>query len=63
MQLEMSLVPLYQNEMLYTDMIQYMKSRGFALYSLENGFSDEKTGKLLQVDGIFVNSNLYKENF
>ena len=54
-QLEMSLVPLYENEMLYLDMINNLKSKGFSLYSIENGFANSKTGKLLQVDGIFVN--------
>jgi FkbM family methyltransferase len=57
LQLEMSIVPLYENEMLYLDMLNYLNSIGFELLSLENGFSDETTGKLLQVDGIFVNRN------
>lgn len=55
LQLEMSLVPLYENEMLYIEMISNLKSKGFSLYSLENGFSNNTTGKLLQVDGIFLN--------
>ncbi|WP_169315739.1 FkbM family methyltransferase [Haliscomenobacter hydrossis] len=53
-QLEMSILPLYENEMLYMDMINYLDKQGFQLFSLENGFSDENTGQLLQVDGIFV---------
>lgn len=53
-QLEMSIIPLYKDEMLFDDMIQYLKQRDFELYSLENGFSDIETGRLLQVDGIFV---------
>lgn len=52
-QVEMSIIPLYRDEMLFTDMISYLKERGFALFSLENGFADPKTGQLLQVDGIF----------
>jgi hypothetical protein len=54
-QLEMSIFPLYENEMLYLDMIQYLDNKGFQLFTLENGFSDPKTGQLLQLDGIFVN--------
>jgi FkbM family methyltransferase len=53
LQLEMSIIPLYENEMIYSDMIIYLKNMGFELFSLENGYSDPKTGKLLQVDGIF----------
>jgi len=54
-QLEMSIVPLYENETLFVEMIQYLDNNGFILYSLENGFSNPTTGQLLQVDGIFVN--------
>lgn len=57
-QLEMSLVPLYENEMLYDDMIIYMNSLGFILFSIENGFYSKKTGQLLQIEGIFVKSDL-----
>lgn len=52
-QLEMSLIPMYEGEMLYDEMIRFLKEKGFHLYSLENGFSDPKTGQLLQIDGIF----------
>ena len=52
-QLEMSLIPLYENEMLYKEMIEYLEAKGFTLFSLENGFSNS-IGQLLQVDGIFV---------
>ena len=52
-QLEMSLVPLYENEILFLEMINHLSGKGFELYSLENGFSDRNTGQLLQADGIF----------
>lgn len=54
LQLEMSLIPLYEHELLYMDMILYLDQRGFQLYSLEPGHFDQKTGQLLQVDGVFV---------
>jgi len=53
-QLEMSIIPLYQNELLFRPMIDYLDSLGFQLFSLENGFANPETGQLLQVDGIFV---------
>ena len=52
-QVEMSLQELYSREMLFSEMIHYLGERGFDLYSLENGFSDPESGRLLQVDGIF----------
>jgi FkbM family methyltransferase len=52
-QLEMSLVPLYEDSMLFSEMKNFLISKGFKLFSLENGFFDSQTGQLLQVDGIF----------
>ena len=57
-QVEMSIVPLYEKEILFIEMINLLDSMGFELFSLENGFSDIKTGKLLQLDGIFVNKKI-----
>jgi FkbM family methyltransferase len=59
-QIEMSIVPLYEKEMLFIEMINYLNSKGFQLFSLENGFSDPTTGQLLQVDGIFVKKTFTK---
>lgn len=53
LQLEMSLVPLYENELLFSDMLELLESCGFHLVSIEPGMQDEKTGQLFQVDGIF----------
>jgi FkbM family methyltransferase len=53
MQLEMSLVPLYRGEALYTDLIAEMNGRGFQLMSLEPVFRDPRSGQLLAVDGVF----------
>jgi FkbM family methyltransferase len=58
LQLEMSLVPLYNNELLFPELLQYVNDKGFSLYSLENGFSDPNSGQLLQVDGIFFRKDL-----
>lgn len=52
-QMEVSLVPLYQGETLLADMIGFMSDKGFLLMSLEPGFSDVSTGRLLQVDCLF----------
>lgn len=52
-QLEMSLVPLYQNELLFGPMHDLLTSEGYTLVSLEPGFWDHDSGQLLQTDGIY----------
>jgi FkbM family methyltransferase len=52
-QIEMSLVELYEGEWLYEEIIQFLKNLGFLLFSVEPGFCNEGTGQLLQMDGIF----------
>jgi FkbM family methyltransferase len=56
MQLEMSMVPLYEGQALVEDMIALMRRLGFVLSSLEEGFCDGGTGQMLQVDGVFFRS-------
>jgi hypothetical protein len=62
LQLEMSIIPLYASELIYTEMIAYLDNLGFSLISLENGFSDPDTGQLLQADGIFVRKDFIEKN-
>ncbi len=52
-QIEMSLVPLYEGEILFDEMYCYLRGEGYRLISVENGFSDKVTGQLLQIDGFF----------
>ena len=52
-QLEMSLVSLYEGESLMPEMINFMKDKGLILMSVEPGSSDPQTGQLLQLDGLF----------
>lgn len=53
-QLEMSLVPLYDGEVLIQQMCAEMCRLGFDLWDLEPSFRDPATGRLLQVDGVFT---------
>lgn len=52
-QMEMSLVPLYEGELLFNEMCMLMSEKGYSLVAIETGFSDLVSGQLLQVDGIF----------
>jgi FkbM family methyltransferase len=54
LQLEMSLLPLYEGEVLMPEMTAEMFARDFHLWDLDPSFRDQTTGRLLQVDAIFV---------
>ena len=52
-QIELSLVPLYENQLLFLGMLDYITNLGFELWDISPGFRDKQSGKLLQFDGIF----------
>jgi FkbM family methyltransferase len=52
-QAEMSLSELYQGQALLLDFALRMRQEGFQLAGLFPGFADNRTGRLLQVDGVF----------
>ena len=54
LQLELSLVPLYENQVLLYEMISILDNLGFEVHGIIPGFTDIKTGRMLQVDGIFI---------
>ena len=51
--LELSLVPLYQGQVLYEAMIDMVNAAGFEMWAFTPGFMDPHTGRLLQADGTF----------
>lgn len=53
-QLELSLTPLYQDQLLAEAMMARLRSAGFAPWTLWQGFADAASGRLLQIDAIFV---------
>lgn len=52
-QLEMSLVPLYEGQALFGELYTYLFDLGYRMVGIEPGFEDQASGQLLQVDGIF----------
>ncbi|MAD94413.1 MAG: FkbM family methyltransferase [Rhodobacteraceae bacterium] len=52
--LELSLVPLYDGQKLWLEMIQRMERMGFNLWAIQKGLSDPQTGRTLQVDAVFL---------
>jgi FkbM family methyltransferase len=57
-QLETSLVPLYDGESLVYDTMNFMIGKGFKLMGLIPGFTNRATGQLLQADCIFFKDKL-----
>ncbi len=51
---ELSLVPLYEGQCLFSEMMSLLAKNHFSPVHLEPGFSDQKTGYCLQLDGIFA---------
>ncbi len=52
-ELEMSPVGLYEGEMLFTEMFDWLVSRGFACVHLQPGLYDQADERLLSLDGVF----------
>jgi FkbM family methyltransferase len=53
-QAELALVHLYEGDALWRDVVGHLEAHGFELAGLEPGFEDPQTGRMLQVDGIFL---------
>lgn len=51
--LELSLVPLYEGQRLWQEMIKRLEEEGFTLWAFQPVFSDQSDGRTLQVDGVF----------
>lgn len=52
-QMELSLVPLYEGETLLAEMIDYMSAKGFILMSVDPTYGNRETGQMLQADCMF----------
>lgn len=52
--IEMSLLPLYEGETLYLDILKYLDSKGFSPRLLVDVGYSKKLGRQLQIDGTFV---------
>jgi FkbM family methyltransferase len=50
---ELSLVPLYEGQRLWLDVISRLESAGFTLWSILKGFTDARDGRTLQVNAVF----------
>jgi len=53
LQIELSLVKLYEGQKLFNEILERVTGLGFSLMQIEPSFTDKETGRMLQVDGIF----------
>jgi len=56
-QLELSLIPLYEGQLTISAMINYVQALGFTIYAILPAFTENLTGRTYQVDGIFIRPN------
>ncbi len=56
-QIEMALIPTYEGSITFEAMIEKLKSYSFKTTSIESGYYDKNTGKLLEVDGVFFKND------
>lgn len=58
---ELSLVPLYEGQRLWLEIITRLEREGFALWAIQPGFTDPRDGRTLQLDVIFFRELEYKQ--
>jgi FkbM family methyltransferase len=56
-EMELSLVTMYEGQKLFPELVDEMKKLGFSLHGLLEVLVDPKSMHLLQVDGLFVSDN------
>jgi FkbM family methyltransferase len=54
---ELSLVPLYEGQHLWREVIDRLEAEGFTLWAFKPVFSDQVSGRTLQVDGVFYRNH------
>jgi FkbM family methyltransferase len=52
-QVELSVVPLYEGQPVFDEVMAFLRDRGFGLWDLSPGFVDPRSGRMLQFDGMF----------
>lgn len=55
---ELSLVPLYEGQNLWKEMIERFEKEGFVLWSIQKAFTDKRNGRTLQMDAVFLRENV-----
>jgi len=54
---ELSLIPLYEGQRLWREVIDRLTLEGFTLWAIQKGFTDVRDGRTFQIDVIFFRTN------
>ena len=54
LQIEMSLKELYKEQVLFDELYKIITNLNFELWDIKRGYSDSKSGKILQLEAIFI---------
>lgn len=54
LEVELSTVPLYEGAALLPELVRFVTEHGYSLFSAEPALVDYESGRILQLDGIFV---------
>jgi FkbM family methyltransferase len=60
--IELSILQLYTEQSLHSELISSLEKSGFSLWNLEPGFSHEISGRTFQYDAVLIHSSLMKES-
>jgi len=55
---ELSLAGLYEGQMLYNEMIDWIEEKGLSCFYISRGFCDNTTGRTFELEGIFLRRDL-----
>jgi len=61
LQLEMSLLPLYQGERDYLTMVQRLAASGYTLHLVLPGYFERKLARMVEIDGVFMRERPLEE--
>lgn len=62
LQLELSFVPLYEDQKLFDDLVARLNALGFSIWAIWPGFCDPESGRMLQVDVTFFRNTPPQDN-
>lgn len=55
---ELGLLPLYEDQADWRAVCDWLRGKGFVLYALDPGYSDWESGRLVEIDAMFVRDEL-----
>lgn len=62
LQIELSLVPLYEGQALFDTLLERLRAAGFAPWGIQPGFYSDATGRMLQVDVVMFRDDASTDN-